>query len=212
MTELPDISPPCPRLSDAAAVVACLRSGGLVAHPTESLLGIAADPLHSGALQALDRLKQRQGKSGYVLAAGTVAQALAWVDSADEASARLLSRNWPGPVTIVAQASTQVPEGVRAADGTVALRVDRHPACRAIGQALGHPWVSTSLNLAGQPPARTWPEVAPELWQALSGWFPVDPPPRGVASTVARVTAGRVEVLRAGEVPAKDLQAALAQP
>jgi len=195
-------------LAGAADLVQLLAQGELAVHPTESLYGIAAHPLRDAALDRLDRLKGRSLHRGYVLVVGSLAGAQGWVQL-DAATRLLLERAWPGPLSVVCRGGALLPARLGRADGSVALRVDRHPASVAIGALLGSPWVSTSLNFAGQPPARTLAEVPAELAALLAGAWDTPPLPHGLASTLVQVQAGKVAILREGAVARSLLQEAL---
>jgi L-threonylcarbamoyladenylate synthase len=197
---------------DPAVAAALLRSGALLAHATRGLLGIAADPLRDDALDRLDAIKQRRNGEGYVLVAGAAQHCKGWFNphawfdreramGVDE----LLATAWSGPVTWVLPAGPRVPRRVQARDGTVALRVDSHPAVQALAHAFGRSWISTSLNFHGAAPASTWSGVPAALARCLDGVLTLGPAPLGQASTLARLDAQGVTVLRQGAVPAAEL-------
>lgn len=198
-----------PVFASPADAADALRAGRLIAHATEGLYGIAADPLCPAALAALDALKGRAAGQGYVLIAANARDCEGWA-AADAQVRALLAHDWPTPLTVVCAAGPQVPAPVRGEDGTVALRIDRHPASQAIGAQLQHPWVSTSLNLRGQPPARHWRDVPPALAQALAGALALGPEPRGVPSTLVRLAGGQLQIVREGELRLEAIQQVLA--
>ncbi len=206
------LPPPPARLGPvltAAETADCLRQGGLIAHATTSLLGLAADPRSTAGLDALDGLKSRVAAKGYVLVAGRLPDCTGWV-AADAADAWfLLEHAWSGPVTVVAPAGPAAPARIRGPGDTVAVRLDGHPACLALAAELGVPWVSTSVNLPGEPAALTWQDVPEAVARSLSGVLPTGPAPLGTASTLVRVLGGEVEVLRAGPVAVEELRLAL---
>lgn len=197
-----------PRLASAADAATSLRQGGLVAHPTSSLYGIAADPLQDAGLDALDALKGREPGRGYVLVAAAAADCRGWFAEVERLSS-LLAWPWPFPLTIVAPAGQVAPARVRHLDGTVAIRVDSHPAVLALGAALRQPWVSTSLNLPGAPPLPDCANLPMPLARALAGVFDFGPPPSGQPSTILRVLPQGAVVVRLGALTLQAVAEAL---
>ena len=194
--------------SNVVDAAAALHAGRLIVHPTEGLYGLGADANQDAALDALDSLKDRKPDQGYVLIAADLAACDGWI-AADPAVATLLAHNWAAPLTIVCAAGPLAPRRVCHSEGTVALRIDRHPATMALGALLMRPWVSTSVNLGGQAPALDLAEMAAEVAQAIAGVYDLEPRPRGSASTLVRIAAGQAQLLRAGELGLADIQAVL---
>jgi L-threonylcarbamoyladenylate synthase len=123
-----------------------LRSGAVVAFPTETFYALGADPRCPPAVSEVFRLKGRPGDRRLPWIAASRAQVEA-VCLLPETAARLADRCWPGPVTLVLPSRAAPGEGV-------AVRVSSHPLAREIAEALGHPVVSTSANPSGAPPLR----------------------------------------------------------
>ena len=194
------------RLSLQQALSA-LHSGALLAHSTTSLLGIGALPQRVDATDTLDRLKERVAGRGYVHVVGAVDQAQGWVEDLSVANA--LWRRISGPLTLVMPATAAVPAASRSADGTVAIRLDRHPVVGELCAALRSPLISTSLNLAGQPPCDDLDAIPAPLREALAGSYVRPPSPMGGASTLIRLDGAQWTMLRLGMVSAEEIRAAL---
>ncbi len=202
-------APPTPALDAlrGADAVAYLRDGALVAHATTSLLGIGANPLSDRAMDALDTLKGRHRGEGYVHVVDCAEHARGWISAAD--LQRWLAIDLPGPVTWVLAAGPAVPARVRGPAGTIAIRRDTHPCVQWLCGALGHPIVSSSLNLPGAAPAEDLDAIPAALVAALAGAFVRPPAPVGAASTVVAPTSGGWRLLREGAVSKAALIAAL---
>ena len=128
-----------------------LRSGAVVAFPTETFYALGADPRCPEAVSEVFRLKGRPGDRRLPWIAASREQVEA-VCVLSERASTLADRCWPGPVTLV----------LTRRDGggdTVAVRVSSHPLARALAEALGHPVISTSANPTGEPPLTTAAEV-----------------------------------------------------
>ncbi|MGV8940523.1 MAG: Sua5/YciO/YrdC/YwlC family protein [Lysobacter sp.] len=140
---------------DLAAVVTVLHDGGVIAYPTEAVWGLGCDPFNEAAVLRLLAIKQRPVDKGVILIAGSLVQLDGLLDwealPGDRREAVLAS--WPGPNTWVIPATSRVPATVTGAHDGVAVRVSAHPQVVALCRAFGGPLVSTSANLAGQPPA-----------------------------------------------------------
>ena len=131
-----------------------LRSGGVIAYPTEAVWGVGCDPLDAVAVERLLWLKQRPVRKGLILVAADIQQFdfLLW-DLPQSQLARL-QLSWPGPNTWLVPHQGRLPPWVTGDHATVALRVSAHPTVRQLCQACG-PLISTSANPAGRPAART---------------------------------------------------------
>ena len=178
-----------------------------MAHATTSLLGIGADPLSDRALDALDALKRRHRGDGYVHVVDCIANARGWAEDVD--LHRWLAIDLPGPVTWVLAAGPAAPSRVRGPADTIAIRRDTHPCVGILCGGLGHPIVSTSLNLPGQAPANDLSALPAALVAVLAGALVTPPIPVGAASTVVAPTPNGWRLLREGAVSKATLIAAL---
>jgi len=141
--------------------VATLRSGAVVAYPTEAVYGLGCDPHDHAAFERVFALKRRPPTQGVLLIAADFAQVEKYIDSARvsvEALARVRA-SWPGPNTWVFPRAATVPHWIAGSHAGIALRVTAHPLAAALCRAFGRALVSTSANRHGEPPARTADEV-----------------------------------------------------
>jgi len=148
-----------------------LRAGGVIAYPTEAVWGLSCDPAHEAAVMKLLQLKQRPVEKGMILVAADPAQLEGWVRMEvlplDRQSAVLAS--WPGANTWILPAGVRAPRWITGEHSGIAVRISAHPLVAALCRAWGGPLVSTSANLAGEPPARTRAELDPRLLALLDG-------------------------------------------
>ncbi|RPI57527.1 MAG: threonylcarbamoyl-AMP synthase, partial [Acidobacteria bacterium] len=114
-----------------APAVAALRRGGVVAFPTETFYGLAADPRSARAVQTVFSLKARAPDQPLPLIAADVAQVADHVGTMTPLAARLASRGWPGALTLIIPASTRLCEDVHLSTGTVAVRVPLDAVARS---------------------------------------------------------------------------------
>jgi L-threonylcarbamoyladenylate synthase len=148
-----------------------LRAGGVIAYPTEAVWGLGCDPAHKAAVMKLLQLKQRPVEKGMILVAADPAQLDGWVRMdalpLDRQDAVLAS--WPGANTWILPAGERAPRWITGEHSGIAVRISAHPLVAALCRAWGGPLVSTSANLAGEPPARTRAELDPRLLALLDG-------------------------------------------
>ena len=133
--------------------IRCLERGELIAYPTEAVYGLGCDPLDRQAVARLLALKRRPVSKGLILIAADFQQLAPYIRPLPPQRMAPVLASWPGPHTWLLPASPAVPEWLRGAHSTLAVRVTAHPLAAALCRAWGGPLVSTSANRAGQPPA-----------------------------------------------------------
>ena len=147
---------------DVQAAVDSLRRGGVVAHASEGVWGLACDPFDRLAVAKVLAIKGRAAAKGLIVIGGDAAAFAPELDAAGNAAAARIRASWPGAVTWVV-ANRRFPEWITGGRDTVAIRVPGHAQARALATAFGGPVVSTSANRAGEPPARTESAVTAAL-------------------------------------------------
>ncbi len=181
-------------------IAAILRSGGVVAYPTETFYGLGALARDAAALERLARAKGRpEGKPLPLIAADA-----AMVEQVAEPGAiarRLAGRLWPGPLTLVLPARPGLPAPITGGTGTVGIRVPGSEVARALCRAAGGPIVSTSANPSGWPAPSSPAELDAALLARIDGVLDAGSTPGGQPSTVVRVDGERLTLLRQGAVP-----------
>ena len=148
-----------------------LRAGGVIAYPTEAVWGLGCDPANEAAVMKLLALKQRPVEKGMILIAASAAQLNDWVrlDALADDRRQTVLESWPGANTWVVPAGPLAPRWITGEHTGIAVRVSAHPLVQALCKAWGGPLVSTSANLAGQPPARSRDQLDPALLAQLDG-------------------------------------------
>src|SRR4051812_30613893 len=147
------VDPQCCTPGDLTAAVAWLEDGGVVAFPTDTFYGLAADPRSDAAIRLIYTLKGRASDAALPFVAASRAQVEAWCGLGDDDS-RLADAVWPGPLSIVRPARASVAAAALAGQQTVAVRVPDHVVAQALAAAWGAPVPATSANRTGEAPAR----------------------------------------------------------
>ena len=191
-----------PDLRRAAALI---RSGGLVAFPTETVYGLGANAFDAAAVARIFTVKGRPRQSPLIVHVDSIDMArtlvLDWPDSAD----RLARRFWPGPLTLVLPKQPSIPDIVTAGLPTVGLRVPSHPLALALIRAAGVPIAAPSAN----PFTRLSPTTAEHVRQSLGNAVDLvldgGPATVGIESTVLSL-AGEPRLLRPGVIPLPEIE------
>ena len=177
---------------DLQSAVHALHQGQIVACPTEAVWGLSCDPDNDEALAHLMRLKQRDPAKGVIVVAASIDQLQPWLAGLPLELHAPLVASWPGPNTWLVPDNGRSHALVRGAHKSVALRVTAHPVMQALCNAFGGPVVSTSANLASEPPAMTADEVSAlfgdELGAVIHGELGDNPRP----STIRDLVSGQV--------------------
>ncbi len=194
------VNPNDPEEAAIAQAAALVASGGLVAFPTETVYGLAADAGNPATIDRLNRLKGRPPDKPYSIHLGQAAQMRAFVETVPPMAQQLMDQFWPGPLTIVLSAK----------DGsTVGFRLPKHPVAQAFLRRCACPVVAPSANRSGCPPPTDAKEVLASLDGQIDGLLDAGPTPLGRESTVVSVVGGVLTVLREGAIPAQVIRAAL---
>jgi L-threonylcarbamoyladenylate synthase len=190
--------------------VRCLREGGLVAYPTETVWGLGADATSDGAVDRLRRFKGRRDDAPIsILVEG--AEALAALDfELGPCAERLAKHFWPGPLTLVMRCGSRFARGIANEEGAVGVRSSGHPLASALARRLRleglGPVTATSLNKSGAPEARTRSEAV-RVCSDFVRLVEVEGAEAGgeAPSTVIDLTGDIPRVLRWGAVPEAEL-------
>ena len=205
---VPAVGVPPPPTAVLQAVRA-LAQGQPVAIPTDTVYGLAVDPIVPGATDRIFAVKRRPRDVSLPVLVGNVEQALALSTAVPDAALRLMERYWPGALTLVLPARPGMGADLGDDEATVGIRSPDHPVPQALCAAAG-PLATTSANHHGRPTLTTALEVAETFGDTvpivLDGGVCTGSP-----STVVDCTGAEPKLLRDGRIPWSELQAALAR-
>ena len=183
-----------------------IRKGGLVAVPTETVYGLAGNGLNEQAVAEIYRVKGRPEVKPLSLMVHDAGAMERYCQNVPATAYALAEKFWPGPLTMIFPKSDVIPQATSGGLDTVAVRMPRSPAARAIIDACGFPLAAPSANLSGSPS----PTTARHVLRDMDGRIPLiidgGECDCGVESTVLCFPAAdRVRILRPGGVTAEML-------
>ena len=181
----------------AAAHAVC--SGSVVAYPTDTFYGLAADPRDRAALDRLFAVKERDRGRPVPLIAASLDQAEAAVVF-DDTARRLAARFWPGPLSLVLPARAGLDRTALGGQDTAAIRVPANPIACAFAAAAGYSITATSANISGAPPARSVAEIGAAVLERLALVIDAGATPGGAPSTIVDLTEDAPRLVRAGAI------------
>lgn len=178
-----------------------LLSGGAVAFPTESFYGLAVNPMDENAIDLLFSIKKREADLPILLLIPTLESLDSYVEEIPEASRSLISKFWPGGLTLLFKAGPCISQRLTAGTGKIGIRLSSHPIATALAQSINAPITGTSANLSGFPACRTAVEVNNYFKKGiliLDGGQTQG----GKGSTILDVTVNPPEIVREGMIDA----------
>lgn len=184
----------------------CIRRGGLVAFPTETVYGLGANALDPDAVRKIFRTKGRPQTSPLIVHVASVDQARELVTEWRRAADRLAARFWPGPLTLVLPKRPIVPDEVTAGLATVGVRMPAHPVALELIRAAGVPIAAPSANpFAGLSPTRA-EHVRRQLRRQVDFILDAGSTPVGIESTVLSLVTEPPVILRPGMITQTEIE------
>src|SRR5690349_3762685 len=189
-----------------------LRSGGLVAFPTETVYGLGADATNAEAVAGIYAAKERPSFNPLISHVDSLESARRQ-GVFDETATRLAQAFWPGPITLVVPvaASCTVSDLARAGLDSVGLRVPAHPLAHALLEKVSRPVAAPSANRSGRVSPTTADHVLSDLDGRIDAVLDGGSCDVGVESTIVACLGGAPRLLRPGGVPRDAIEALLGQ-
>lgn len=195
-------------LAEAAEV---LRSGGLVAFPTETVYGLGGNALDEDAARKIYAAKGRPSDNPLIAHISCAADLAPLVKEIPTAGRKLMEAFWPGPLTMIFPKSSRVPYGTTGGLDTVAVRMPDDPVAGRLIALAGVPVAAPSANTSGRPS----PTTADHVWQDMNGRIDMiidgGPVGIGVESTIVDVSSPVPSVLRPGAITMEMLREVLGE-
>lgn len=192
-------------------VAGFILSGQVVGLPTDTLYGLAADPFNLAAVQQIYAIKGRQEQKPLPILVTSVGQAILLVRELPDSFSKLARRFWPGPLTLVVDASHRIPLKVTGNSGRVALRWPNSPVACGLIDAAKTPVTGTSANLSGFAGCSSAEQVVKQMGDRLPVILDAGETGATLASTIVDLRGEEWRILREGAVTEAQVREVLAE-
>jgi L-threonylcarbamoyladenylate synthase len=186
-----------------------LRRGAVVAVPTDTLYALAADPVNLAAVEEIFKVKGRPESRALPILINSLAQARMLARDLPANFYRLANACWPGPLTMVVEASNRLPLKVTANTRRIALRWPRNKIVSHLIEELGVPMTGTSANLTGSSTCASSREVMEQLGDRIPLILDAGEAGEFMPSTIVELRGEHWCIGREGAIPAELIQEAL---
>lgn len=194
------------KIKYAAAVV---RAGGVVAFPTETVYGLAADAFNPEAVQKVFAAKERPQDNPLIVHIATPRDIILVARKPSKKTEALIRRFWPGPLTLILAKRKRLPDIVSGCSKTVAVRMPDHKIALALIRAAKTPIVGPSANLSGRPSPTRAEDVALDLGGRIDLIIDGGRTELGIESTVLDMTVSPPAILRYGAVSVEEIESCI---
>src|SRR5450432_3266898 len=184
-----------------------LRAGEVVALPTETVYGLAANALNERAVAKIFQIKGRPDNNPIIVHVASNEMAKRCVEHWPERADKLSKAFWPGPLTLVLPRAREIPDSVTAGGATVGVRWPSHPFIQAVIRECGFPLAAPSANLSNQISPTNAEHVRAQLGQKIPLIVDGGQSQVGIESTVLDLTVSPPQILRPGMIHAESLAA-----
>jgi len=139
-----------------------LQEGGIILYPTDTIWGIGCDATNTEAVEKIYKLKQRNEAKSMIILVDTENKLESYISEVNPLAYELIEYA-ENPLTLVMPGAKNISPALINADGSVGIRVAKHPFCQQLIQRLRKPLVSTSANISGKPSPQYFGQIAPEI-------------------------------------------------
>jgi L-threonylcarbamoyladenylate synthase len=209
--ELLKVFPEAPDPAVVRYAADLIRRGELVAFPTDTFYGIAADPFNLAAVEQIYRVKGRPETKALPILVNTLGQAISLTRDVPYIFHKLAAKFWPGPLTMLVEASSGVPLKVTALTGNVAVRWPNSPLISAIIDLVQGPITGTSGNISGLPACSNAVQLLEQLGDRLPLILDGGETPGHLASTIVKLEGEDWAIMREGVISEDAIRAALTE-
>jgi L-threonylcarbamoyladenylate synthase len=180
--------------------VETLKTGGIIAYPTETFYGLGVRFDLEQSLKRLYKIKQRPKDKAMPLIIGEKRLLYSIASSINSTAESLIDGFWPGPLTLLVPANENISEWLTAGTGKVAVRIPGESFALRLARHAGFPITSTSANISGLPPARNVATVMKYFSDDIDLIVDGGEVPGGLPSTIIDTTENRMRIVREGAI------------
>ena len=168
-----------------------IQQGGIILYPTDTIWGIGCDATNTDAVEKIFALKQRAAEKSMIILLDTENKLESYIREVPAVVYDLIEFA-ENPLTLVMPGAKNISPALIAADGSVGVRVSKHPFCQQLIQRMRKPLVSTSANISGQPSPQNFSQIAPEVVAGVDYVVDIDQHDLSVKkpSTIMRIAPG----------------------
>ncbi len=183
-----------------------IKKGGIVAIPTETVYGLAADAFNEEAIKKIFWAKGRPSDNPLIVHIADLNDIYLVVSKFPDIAKKLAEKFWPGPLTMILPKKSSVPDSVTAGMESVAVRFPSHPIAREIIKKANCPLVAPSANISGKPSPTSFGHVVNDLSGKIDAIVDGGECSIGVESTVVSLLEAVPKILRPGVITVSDIK------
>ncbi len=187
-------------------VVDLLMKGGVIGYPTETVYGLGGDAENGDVVDRIYRLKGRGSQKPILVLVAEKEDVNPIVRTVSQKAKILMDRYWPGPLTLVFEASSVLPRALTGEKKKIGIRISPDPLCQALLERFRKPLLSTSGNPAGKEPARSALEVLSYFGDGVDLILDGGGRRSGIPSTVLDVSGDPPRFLRIGAIQKDEIE------
>lgn len=147
---------------EVAKALKIVQEGGIILYPTDTIWGIGCDATNTEAVQKIYQLKQRDESKSMIILLDNDNKIASYVREVPELVYDLIEFA-ENPLTLILSGARNISPALISSDGSIGIRVAKHPFCEQLIQRLRKPLVSTSANISGKPSPKNFMDIAPEI-------------------------------------------------
>jgi L-threonylcarbamoyladenylate synthase len=198
-----------PSLTDLKKAVTLLQKGGLVAFPTDTFYGLGADVFCKPALERIYQVKGRDTLKPILVVVPNIAKLQSLTTRLSKQARSLMDRFWPGPLTLLLPARSNLPSLLVGETGKIGVRIPDHPLAVALLKEWNGPLTATSANPSGQRSPRSIKEIEASFRLKLDLIIDAGPTTGGNESTIVDTTLHPPRLVRKGQIPFESIMEAI---
>ena len=200
-----DVDPVYPRADAIKRAAEIIEHGGIVIFPTACLYGLAADAMNGDAVRKIYDIKKRPAENPILVLVENLEAVNTITVSIPLAAKRIMKQFWPGNVTLIFEAKTDMPSITTAGTGKIGIRMPGHQVAMALAKQTKRPLTGTSANISNTAGCSRISDIEPEIVERVDLVLDAGALKGGVGSTVVDVTTTPPEILREGTIAAADI-------
>jgi len=158
---------------EIAKALKVIQEGGIILYPTDTVWGIGCDATNNEAVKKIYKLKQRDAAKSMIILLDTENKLESYISEVNPLAYELIEYA-ENPLTLVMPGAKNISPALIGSDGSIGIRISKHPFCQQLMQRLRKPLVSTSANISGKPSPQYFAQIAPEIIEGVDYVVDID--------------------------------------